>query len=93
MYAELEKKMDDGVKKYGKFDPLTDERELAVETQEEVYDVINYSIMDREKIVLTKNPRNSFTFQILQLISENIDLATQICQNCEEILRLKKRYE
>ena len=42
IYQECLDKMEKGSKKYGVFDPITDERNLLHEAEEEIQDAINY---------------------------------------------------
>ena len=49
------KRMDRGAEKYGEFDPETDKRDLLIEMENELIDVINYAVMEIEKLRYLKN--------------------------------------
>lgn len=50
-------KMQRGVKKYGRYNPKTDKRNLYDEMISEHIDIINYNIMQIQKINLMKEKR------------------------------------
>jgi hypothetical protein len=52
-------RMKKGVKKHGRFDARTDGRDLFTEMQEELFDNINYSVMQIQKLEVLKQKLNA----------------------------------
>lgn len=74
MIAMASKKMEEGIKKYGEFDPKKDDRNFKKEILDELLDAFNYANMGLQKNYGNKKKRIEFfnlARDIMHLISNN----------------------